>query len=439
MSNVGEPNLESSTIKSVLWRLIPFVMLLYFVAYLDRVNIGFAALTMNADLGFSATVFGAGAGIFFVGYALFEVPSNIFLHKLGARVWITRIMITWGILSGCMAFVTDPISFYVIRFFLGAAEAGFFPGIILYLTYWFPAETRGKAVGLFMVSIPLSAMIGAPISSAFLGLDWLHMKGWQWMFILEAIPAVVLGFVTLFYMTDRPEKATWLTASQRDWLTKKMNEERSQIAAQHGKTSLTAALLDKKVLGFAFIYFCVVLGSYTLGFWLPQMIKSFGNLSNFHIGMVTAVVNLFGVIAMVYWTHRSDRRRERLGHFAVAIVLAAVGFSVCAATLATPTIAIVALTVAAMGVFSALPTFWTLPTTFLTGVGAAAGIALINSIGNLAGYLGPFAMGYLKDLTGSYASGLVIVAVLLACGALSLLLVARGKSVAGGAQHIATN
>ncbi len=202
MSKTENGSLEASTMKAVLWRLIPFVMLLYFVAYLDRVNIGFAALTMNADLGFSATVYGLGAGIFFIGYALFEVPSNIFLHKLGARVWIARIMITWGLLSGAMAFVTNPTSFYIIRFLLGAAEAGFFPGIILYLTYWFPAKTRGKAIGLFMVSIPLSAMIGAPISSALLGLDWLSMRGWQWMFILEAIPAVILGIVTIFYLTD---------------------------------------------------------------------------------------------------------------------------------------------------------------------------------------------------------------------------------------------
>ena len=435
MSKIEEGSLEASTMRAVLWRLIPFVMLLYFIAYLDRVNIGFAALTMNADLGFSATVYGLGAGIFFIGYAMFEVPSNIFLHKLGARVWIARIMITWGLLSGAMALVSDPISFYLIRFFLGAAEAGFFPGIILYLTYWFPAKTRGKAVGLFMVSVPLSAMIGAPISSALLGLDWHGLKGWQWMFILEAIPAVVLGIVTLFYLTDRPEKAKWLRADQRQWLAAKMESERSAIASAHGEKSLKAALFDKKVLGFAFIYFCVVLGSYTLGFWLPQMIKTFGDMTNLQIGLATAGVNMFGVVAMIYWTRRSDIRQERLGHFAAAMVLAALGFGLCAATLSTPAIAIVGLTLAGMGIFSALPTFWALPTTFLTGVAAAAGIALINSIGNLAGYLGPFVMGYLKDMTGSYAAGLVIVCTLLACGAASLLLIARLKAPAIGIQR----
>ncbi|MGP4693743.1 MFS transporter [Agrobacterium cavarae] len=435
MSKTENGSLEASTMKAVLWRLIPFVMLLYFIAYLDRVNIGFAALTMNADLGFSATVYGLGAGIFFIGYALFEVPSNIFLHKLGARVWIARIMITWGLLSGAMAFVTNPTSFYIIRFLLGAAEAGFFPGIILYLTYWFPAKTRGKAIGLFMVSIPLSAMIGAPISSALLGLDWLSMRGWQWMFILEAIPAVILGIVTIFYLTDRPEQAKWLSPGQRDWLSAKMAAERGAIANQHGEKSLKAALMDKKVLGFAFIYFCVVLGSYTLGFWLPQMIKSFGEMSNFHIGLATAGVNMFGVVAMIYWTRRSDARQERLGHFAFAVILAAIGFGVCAATLSTPIVAVIALTFAGMGIFSALPTFWALPTTFLTGVGAAAGIALINSIGNLAGYLGPFVMGYLKDQTGSYSAGLVIVSALLACGALSLLFVTRMKAPSANTQH----
>ena len=414
--------------KAVTWRLIPFVMLLYFIAYLDRVNVGFAALTMNTDLGFSGTVYGIGAGVFFIGYALFEVPSNIFLHKVGARVWIARIMITWGLLSAGMAFVQGPVSFYIMRFLLGAAEAGFFPGIILYLTYWFPAKQRGKAIGLFMVAIPLSAMIGAPISSALLGVEGYGLKGWQWMFLIEAGPAILLGLAVLAYMTDRPEKARWLTADQRAWLAATMEAERTSIAGDHGQKSLKAALLDRKVLGFAFVYFCVVMGSYTLGFWLPQMIKSFGTLSNFEIGMATAVVNFFAVVAMIFWTRHADAKQERIVHFAAAVIVAAVAFGVCAATLATPVIAMVALTFAAIGIFSALPSFWALPTSFLTGVGAAAGIALINSIGNLAGYLGPFAMGYLKDTTGSYSSGLVIVAVLLAGAAGSVLLLARRKA-----------
>lgn len=435
MSMEADNALQSATLRTVTWRLIPFVMLLYFIAYLDRVNVGFAALTMNADLGFSATIYGIGAGVFFIGYALFEVPSNIFLHKVGARIWIARIMITWGLLSASMAFIQGPISFYIVRFLLGAAEAGFFPGIILYLTYWYPAKARGKAVGLFMVAIPLSAMIGAPVSSVLLGVEGFGMKGWQWMFVIEAVPALLLGFAVLAYLTDRPEKAAWLPVEQRDWLIRTMEAERAGIASDHGHKSLKTALLDKKVLGFAFIYFCVVMGSYTLGFWLPQMIKSFGTMSNLQIGMATGVVNLFAVIAMIYWTRRSDARQERVGHFATAALLASLAFGVCAATLTTPAIAIVALTFAAIGIYSALPTFWTLPTSFLTGVGAAAGIALINSIGNLAGYLGPFVMGYLKDTTGSYSSGLVIVSGLLAGGAGCLLLLARKRNRIGAMEH----
>ncbi|SEH88267.1 MFS transporter [Tardiphaga sp. OK245] len=418
-SNPAPDELRTCTLKAVTWRLLPFMMLLYFIAYLDRVNVGFAALTMNADLGLSATVYGLGAGVFFVGYVLFEVPSNVLLHKLGARIWIARIMLTWGLLSGAMAFITGPTSFYIVRFLLGVAEAGFFPGMILYLTYWFPASTRVKVTGLFMVAIPLSATIGAPISSALLGLDWLGgMKGWQWMFILEAAPAIILGFVVFFYLTDRPERAEWLTAEQRGWLAAEMEAERRAIAAQATPHTLGHALRDPRVIGFGLVYFSIVMGSYALGFWLPQIVKGFGAMSNMEVGLITSAVNAFGTVAMIYWAYRSDKRQERLGHFMAAALLSAVAFGAFTYVQATPILAVVALTFAAMGIFGALPVFWAQPTSFLSGVGAAGGIALINSIGNAAGYFGPFAIGYLKDATGSFSTGLLGIAALLVTSAL---------------------
>ena len=421
----GQDDLSERTLKAVTWRLLPFMMLLYFVAYLDRVNVGFAALTMNADLGFSATVYGLGAGVFFLGYVLFEVPSNVLLHKLGARIWIARIMLTWGLLSGAMAFVSGPTSFYVIRFFLGVAEAGFFPGMILYLTYWFPASTRVKVTGLFMIAIPLSAAIGAPISSALLGVDWYGFKGWQWMFLLEAAPAIVLGVVVFFYLTDRPEDARWLDTNQRAWLSGAMNAERAAITADSGRETLGRALLDPRVIGFGLVYFGIVMGSYALGFWLPQIVKSFGSMSNMQVGLITALVNAFGTIAMIYWAIRSDKRKERIGHFIFAALVSATAFGVFALVQSMPIYAIAALIFAAMGVFAALPTFWALPTSFLSGMGAAGGIALINSIGNSAGYLGPFVMGYLKDRTGDFSAGLLGVAGLLVLSSLLAVVLVR--------------
>ena len=424
-----QDDLAKNTLKMVTWRLVPFMTLLYFVNYLDRVNVGFAALTMNADLGFSATVYGFGAGIFFVGYVLFEVPSNIVLHKVGARLWIARIMLTWGLLSGAMAFVTGPTSFYVVRFLLGLAEAGFVPGMILYLTYWFPATARVKVTGLFMVAIPLSAIIGAPISSALLALDWHGLKGWQWMFILEAVPAVVLSVLVFFYLTDRPRDARWLSADQKAWLARTMDEERATIKADHGRETLRHALFDPRVIGFGLVYFSVCTGSYALGFWLPQIVKGFGSLSNIQVGLITSLVNIFGALAMIYWAYRSDARKERIGHFVCAVLVAAAAFATFALVQATPLYAIVALPFAAMGIFAALPPFWALPTSFLSGMGAAGGIALIISLGNIAGYACPFAIGYLKDATGGFSASLLGISALLVFGAVLAAILVRSASI----------
>ena len=390
----------------VSWRLIPFMVLLYFVAFLDRVNVGFAALTMNKDLGLTATVFGNGAGIFFIGYFIFEVPSNVALEKFGARMWIARIMITWGIISGLMALTKGPISFYTLRFLLGIAEAGFFPGMILYLTYWFPSAYRAKIVGCFLLAIPISSIIGAPISTALLGTSILGLKGWQSLFILEALPALVLGVVVLFFMTDKPEKAHWLTPAERDWLSRVLQAERKTRESVHHYT-LGQALMNPRVVLFGLMYFGIVIGLYGFSFWLPQIIKGFGGLSNWQVGLITMIPSAFAAAAMYLWGRHSDKTGERVWHVFLPAIIGGTSLAISGFLTGTPALALVALTIGAMGIYAALPTFWTLPTAMLSGTAAAGGIALINSIGNLGGYFGPSFMGYLKDWTKSHTYGLI--------------------------------
>ncbi|MFE1599263.1 MFS transporter [Methylobacterium sp. ID0610] len=416
-------SLEQATMRRVAWRLVPFICLLYFIAFIDRVNIGFAALTMNKDLGFSSAVFGFGAGVFFFGYFLFEVPSNIILEKVGARLWIARVMITWGIISGAFAFITGETSFYILRFLLGAAEAGFFPGIILYLSYWFPARYRAGVVSLFMAAAPISVVLGSPISSALLEMDGiLGLKGWQWMFIIEAIPAVVLGVVVLFYMTDRPEKAKWLPDDQRDWLVAQMSEERAlkQPTAKHG---LVSGLADIRVLALALVYFGTSAGLYTLGIWAPQIIKSFG-LSTMTVGLLNAVPPTIAVIAMIWWARHSDRTGERTWHVVIACLAAAVGL-VLAGGASSVAAVIAALSLVNVGISAAKPPLWAMPTMFLSGSAAAVGIATINSVGNLGGFVGPWMIGWIKDRTGGFTGGLIVVAALLVLSAVVSLVVAR--------------
>ena len=405
------------------WRLVPFICLLYFIAFIDRVNIGFAALTMNKDLGFSSAVFGFGAGVFFFGYFLFEVPSNIILDKVGARIWIARVMITWGIISGAFAFVKGEYSFYTLRFLLGAAEAGFFPGIILYLSYWFPARYRAGVVSLFMAAAPISVVLGSPISSALLGMEGiLGLHGWQWMFLIEAVPAVVLGVVVLFYMTDRPEKARWLPDDQRAWLVAEMNAERAskQTAAKH---SIMAGLADIRVLALALVYFGTSAGLYTLGIWAPQIIKSFG-LSTMAVGFLNGVPPTIAVVAMILWARHSDKTGERKWHVVIACLVASAGL-VLAGGAASVAAVIAALSLVNVGISAAKPPLWAMPTMFLSGPAAAVGIATINSIGNLGGFVGPWAIGWIKDQTGSFTGGLIFVAALLILSAVVTLIVAR--------------
>jgi D-galactonate transporter len=409
--------LEAQTIRKVSARLIPFLMICYFVAYLDRVNVGFAAITMNKDLGLTATMFGFGSGIFFLAYFLFEVPSNLFLDRFGARRWIARIMITWGILSGMMAFIPQIASatglgnewtFYLLRILLGLAEAGFFPGIIFYLTLWFPSVYRARIIGMFMAAIPISSAIGSPISGTILGLHGVAgLAGWQWLFLLEAVPAVVLAFVTFFYLTDRPADARWLESGERSWLASRLDAERRQRVAVHD-ISVRDALTNGRVWALALVYFGAVAGLYGVGFWLPQIVKAFG-LSNIATGWVVAIPYAVAAAVMVWYGHRSDARRERKGHAVVALLVAAAG--IAASTLThDPVLTMLAFTVGSCGVFALLPVFWTLPTALLSGSSAAAGIAVINSVGNLSGFAGPYAMGWVKDATGSFSGGLLLIA-----------------------------
>lgn len=412
--------LEQRVLRKITLRIVPFIMLLYFIAFLDRVNIGFAALTMNDDLGFSPTVFGFGAGIFFLGYFLFEVPSNLILHKVGARIWIARVMITWGLVSGGMAFVQGTTSFYTLRFLLGVAEAGFFPGIILYLSYWFPASKRAQVTAIFMAAAPISTALGSPISAALLEMHGMFgFAGWQWMFVLEAVPAVVLGVVVLFWLTDRPQKAKWLSDEEREWLVNTMAVEQAQrqFAAHH---SAWKGLFDKRVLALSLVYFGTSAGLYTLGIWSPQIIKTLG-LSSMTIGLLNAVPAVVAVAAMVLWARHSDKTGERPWHVIAACLLAAVGL-LFAGNAVTVVSVILALTLVNCGISASKPPLWSMPTLFLSGSAAAAGIATINSIGNLGGFVGPFMIGVIKEHTGSFTWGLYFVAALLVLSSLIVLL-----------------
>jgi len=423
--------LETRALRKITLRIVPFVMLLYFIAFIDRVNIGFAALTMNKDLGFSPTVFGFGAGIFFLGYFLFEVPSNLVLDKVGARIWIARVMITWGLISGAMAFVQGPNSFYALRFLLGAAEAGFFPGIILYLSYWFPARQRAAVTAIFMAAAPLSTVLGSPVSGALLEMHGLlGLSGWQWMFIVEAVPAFILGVVVLFYMTDRPEKAKWLRDDERNWLVTTMNAEAAKKAgtASH---SVWRGLADPRVIALSLIYFGTSAGLYTLGIWAPQIIKEFG-LSSLQVGFLNALPGIVAIVAMVVWARHSDRSGERTWHVVGACLLASLGL-VLAGFAGSVLAVLLALTLVNIGISSAKPPLWSMPTLFLSGSAAAAGIATINSIGNLGGFVGPAMIGWIKDLTGSFQGGLLFVAGLLVLSAILTLVLARSQRTSDAA------
>jgi ACS family tartrate transporter-like MFS transporter len=403
--------LERSTMRKVYLRLLPFAILSYVLAYIDRINVSFAGLTMRADLDMSAGTFGFAVGMFFWGYFIFEVPSNVILEKVGARLWIARIMITWGILAGLTAVVTGSTSFAIVRFLLGVAEAGFFPGIILYFTYWFPSHHHARIVSGFLIGLPFAVAVGAPISTALLGLDGLFgLRGWQVMYIAEAIPTVVIGVITFFVLTDRPEQAKFLTAEERNWLVSTIAAERRATEAVR-KFTLWQALYNPKVLLLALNYFGIVTASLGMLYFIPQMIKSLGDYSNMTVGWLTMIPYTCGAIAMVTWGRISDRMNERRWNLFIGCVLSTVGLVIAGLTMGTWW-ALVGMSIAAMGFYGSKGPFFAMPPMFLSGAGLAAGIAWINSIGNLGGFFGPWYVGVMRDLTGNYAGGLYGLALL---------------------------
>ena len=422
MSTTYTPEFEKAAYRKVTWRLIPFLFLLYILAYLDRVNVGFAKLQMSESLAFSETVYGIGAGIFFIGYFFFEVPSNVILQKVGAKLWIARIMIVWGIISSAMMFTNSETTFYVMRFLLGVAEAGFFPGIILYLTYWYPRKHRAKMVASFMTAIALAGVIGGPVSGWILGSMagvW-GLEGWQWVFLLEGVPSVVVGIWVLFYLDDNPAKSKWLTNEEKALILQRLEEEealkRSQGDVNH---SFKDAFTNSKVWMLSVVYFGIVMGTYGISFWLPQIIKETITKDPVQIGLISAIPWLAAAVAMVWNGHHSDATGERRWHVAGACLIGSIAFAVSAMPGIGGWAGIAALTVATAGVMSAVSCFWSVPTAILSGTAAAAGIALINSVGNLAGYVSPYVVGHIRDATHNMTwalwvlSGSVMLAALL--------------------------
>jgi ACS family tartrate transporter-like MFS transporter len=412
-----------------MWRLMPLLFICYFVAYLDRVNVGFAKLQMNSALGLSEAAYGFGAGLFFIAYFLLEVPSNLALARFGARLWIARIMFSWGLISALFAFI-QPISnatgiptdwvFFILRFLLGIAEAGFFPGIIFFLTLWFPSVYRARVVSLFMLAIPFSSIVGAPLSGALLNVTGASLDGWQWLFILEAVPSLVMALVVIFYLTDRPEQATWLDAEERSWLTDRINGETNKKEAVEHLT-IGKSMTDPRVLLCAFTYFCLNAASYGVAFFLPTIVKGFG-VSNFQTGLLAALPFVFGAVGMVLLGRSSDRTLKRREHVFGALILACVGL-VGAGLSTSPVMVLGMLCLSQIGVSAMPPLFWPIPGAFLTGASAAAGIATINSIGNLSGFFGPYMMGYLKDATGTFTLGLILLGVAALAGAVAVLMI----------------
>ncbi|MEO2016228.1 MAG: MFS transporter [Fuerstiella sp.] len=412
--------LENTTLRKVAWRLIPFICLLYLLNILDRANVGFARLQMQDDLGLSEQTFNLGFGMFYVGYLLFEVPSNLLMRRIGARRWIARIMISWGLISSATMFAQDEWTFYGLRILLGIAEAGFFPGIILYLSYWFPDRERGKMTAFFMLAIGLASVFGNPVSGLIMqyldNVAGLH--GWQWLFLLEGIPSFLVGFVVLFYLTDYPKDATWLSVEQREWLIGRMQREEDMRRSRHGADRL-AAIMQWRVWLLIAIYFTIAVGANAGGAYFPKLIKEqFQGMNTFQIGLLSAVPHVCAVVGMTLWGISSDRNNERRWHLAIAALLAAVGWSLTAWS-PSPMLTLLGLSLAQTGMMSMLPVFWTLPTAFLTGAAAAGGIAMINSVGNIGGIFGP-------SILGSY--GLWSMAAILLLGAV-LVMGVNKKSV----------
>lgn len=408
---------------------MPFLGLLYIISFLDRVNIGYAALSMNKELGFSNTVYGLGAGIFFIGYFVMEIPGNLIMAKVGARLWITRILLTWGIISGLTAWVSTPTQFYLVRFFLGVAEASFFPGIIYYLSTWSRSEDHAKAVAFFMMALPLCNIVAAPVSTYLIGITWMGWSGWKWLFILEALPAVILGFITPFYLTNKPCDAKWLNDEERNWLVNTLASEQ-EAKVQRKKYSVLQAFADRDVIILSAIYFTWICGFYGITLFLPILVKALSTaISNQMVGFLVMIPYIFGFFAMYFIGRHSDKTGERRWHTVFGMITAAVGLtgSVLFSNISIFT-SMVFFTIAVLGVYGSFGPFWAIPASFLTSTAAAGAIAMINSIGNLGGFVGPYAMGYIRDATGSFAGGIMfLVACLLTAAVLLIMLKKTGK------------
>lgn len=419
-------SIERRTMRKVYIRLLPFAFALYLICYLDRANIGFAALTMNRDLGFSSYIYGLGAGAFFWGYFLLEVPSNLILERIGARRWIARIMISWGIVSGCFAFVQGPVSFFTLRFLLGLAEAGFFPGMILYFTYWFPPYHRARIIAGFMAAIPVSIGLGAPVSTALLELNGvMGLAGWKWLFLAEAAPAVALGIAVLFYLTDRPAVANWLEPEERQWLSAVMAEERRRVDTER-RVSVWQSLIDRRVLALGMIHFAQAGVSVGMAVFVAQMIKRLG-LTNMQTGWVTAIPFVCGTIGILVWGHISDRMNERRWNLAASCLCMTIGLA-AAGALQGSFWSVAALSVAMVGLYAGNAHLFPIPSMFLTGAAAASGIAWVNSLGILAGGITSPVIGWIKDYTGSFEGGLYFLAVLSLLGAVVTVIGVRETS-----------
>lgn len=427
MSNTAIPRIEidpQTVVRKVTRNVIPFVFVLYIVNYIDRANIGYASLQMNKELGLTSQAFGLAAGLFFIGYFLFEVPSNIALAKFGARVWIARILLTWGVLATAMGFVHNDIQLIIVRFLLGVAEAGFFPGIIVYLARWFRRQELATTIALFTASIPVSYIIASPLSTLIMDhIHWFGWSGWRWMFILEGLPAVILGVLCYFRLTESPSQAKFLEPAERDWLTEELRRQDEEQAGQVKHLSILATLANPKVLYLGAIYFVYQVGSLGTGYWLPQIIKSFGrSLTNTQVGLIGMIPYVVATAAMIVWSRRSDRLQERKAHSYLPLALSAVAMFAAAMT-KSPVLAIAAISIALAGLYSFKSPFWAVPSLFLSTATAGTAIAAINSIGNLGGFVGPYAQGIIVDRTGSKTAGLVFFGVLLVVATIMMIVI----------------